>query len=72
MAMSILTRGELTEKLRWIFNLYDLNADGRITRDELQAVVSAVHEMLGFHTTPLPPSEDTIKAQVTRIFQVRV
>ncbi|GAV01816.1 hypothetical protein RvY_12465 [Ramazzottius varieornatus] len=69
MAMSILTRGELTEKLRWIFNLYDLNADGRITPDELKAVVSAVHEMLGNHTTPLPPSEDTIKAQVARIFQ---
>jgi len=31
--LSVLLRGSVTEKLRWAFNLYDINKDGYITRE---------------------------------------
>lgn len=30
--LSVLLRGSETEKLRWAFNLYDINKDGYITK----------------------------------------
>lgn len=45
--LSILSRGSIEDKLAWCFNLYDINADGYITRDEMHTVVRAVYEMLG-------------------------
>lgn len=31
--LSVLLRGSVTEKLRWAFNLYDINKDGYITKE---------------------------------------
>ncbi|GAV01818.1 hypothetical protein RvY_12466-2 [Ramazzottius varieornatus] len=45
LGMSILSRGDTNEKLRWIFNLYDIDKNGCITQDEITEIVSAVHEM---------------------------
>lgn len=33
MALSILLRGTVHEKLRWTFNLYDINKDGYINKE---------------------------------------
>jgi Ca2+-binding EF-hand superfamily protein len=32
-ALSILLRGSVYEKLRWTFNLYDINKDGYINKE---------------------------------------
>lgn len=32
-ALSILLRGSVHEKLRWTFNLYDINKDGYINKE---------------------------------------
>lgn len=32
-ALSILLRGTVHEKLRWTFNLYDINKDGYINKE---------------------------------------
>lgn len=53
MGLSILSRGTMDEKLRWIFNLYDLNGDGKITREELSLVVSSVYDLMGKCTNPI-------------------
>lgn len=45
--LSVLTRGTIDEQLRWIFTLYDINADGVITRDELNKIVNSVHDLMG-------------------------
>lgn len=45
--LSVLTRGTIDERLRWIFTLYDLNADGVITRDELAKIINSVHDLMG-------------------------
>ena len=31
--LSVLLRGSVPEKLRWAFNLYDINKDGYITKE---------------------------------------
>ena len=40
------------EKLRWIFNLYDLNGCGSLTQEEISIVVAAVYSLLGDSTIP--------------------
>lgn len=32
-ALSVLLRGTIREKLRWTFNLYDINKDGYINKE---------------------------------------
>jgi Ca2+-binding EF-hand superfamily protein len=42
LGLSILVKGSEEDKLRWTFNMYDLNGDGVITRDEMEDVVASV------------------------------
>lgn len=53
MSLSTLLRGTTHEKLQWTFTLYDLNKDGYITKQEVQNVMIAVHELMGVHASPL-------------------
>ena len=48
-----MSRGTIDEKLRWIFNLYDINRDGRIDKEELLLVVTSIYELMGKFTNPL-------------------
>lgn len=41
--LSVLLRGSETEKLRWAFNLYDINKDGYITREVWKTRVNRLH-----------------------------
>lgn len=31
----------------WTFSLYDINGDGRITREEMTDIVTAIYELMG-------------------------
>ena len=53
MGLSILSRGTIDEKLRWIFNLYDLNRDGKVTKDEMLLIVKSIYELMGKCTEPV-------------------
>ena len=46
LGLSVLVKGSEEEKLRWTFNMYDLNGDGVITRDEMEDVVASVSSYL--------------------------
>jgi len=70
MGLSVLARGTIQEKLLWAFNLYDTNADGVITREELLNVVSAIYDMMGKYAEPVI-TPDTAREHVDRVFQVR-
>ncbi|XP_055303328.1 Kv channel-interacting protein 4 isoform X2 [Sitodiplosis mosellana] len=68
--LSTLLRGTMEEKLRWAFQLYDINGDGFITREEMTDIAIAIYELMGrnpesIHTTPDP---DQIKDKVEKIF----
>lgn len=68
--LSILSRGSVEEKLRWTFQLYDINGDGFITREEMTDIVTAIYELMGRLPDELP-EEEKIKGKVEQIFQVR-
>jgi len=67
-SLSILSRGSMDEKLRWIFNLYDINRDGKITIDELQLIVSSIYDLMGKSTDP-PIDDNTARQHSESIFK---
>lgn len=70
MGLSVLSRGTLDEKLRFVFNLYDINGDGFITKQEMRDVVTAVYELMGNCAEP-NFEESVVNDRVDRIFLVR-
>ncbi|CAL8330358.1 unnamed protein product [Lota lota] len=50
--LSIILRGSMTDKLNWAFNLYDLNNDGCITKEEMTDIMHSIYNMMGKHTYP--------------------
>lgn len=67
--LSSLSRGSPVEKLRWIFNLYDIQCDGFITKSEMIMIVSSIYDMLGEQTRPLV-EKITAEEHVGKIFNV--
>ncbi|KAF0029389.1 hypothetical protein F2P81_018494 [Scophthalmus maximus] len=57
MGLSILLRGTVQEKLNWAFNLYDINKDGYITKEEMLDIMKAIYDMMGKCTYPVLKDE---------------
>uniref|UniRef100_A0A6Q2Z9V7 EF-hand domain-containing protein n=1 Tax=Esox lucius TaxID=8010 RepID=A0A6Q2Z9V7_ESOLU len=68
MALSILLRGSVREKLQWTFNLYDINKDGYINKEEMTDIVRAIYDMMGKYTYPALKT-DTPRQHVDAFFQ---
>eukprot|EP00090_Calanus_glacialis_P013039 TRINITY_DN21651_c0_g1_i3.p1 TRINITY_DN21651_c0_g1~~TRINITY_DN21651_c0_g1_i3.p1 ORF type:complete len:169 (-),score=38.39 TRINITY_DN21651_c0_g1_i3:105-611(-) len=45
--LSILLKGTLEDKLRWTFQLYDVNKDGVLSRSEVRDVTSSIYDLMG-------------------------
>ena len=67
--LSVLSRGNLHEKLLWTFSLYDTNGDGIVTKDEMLDIVSAIYDLMGKYAEP-SIDEHTARDHVERVFQV--
>lgn len=66
--LSILSRGSYHEKLQWAFDLYDINGDGIITKDEMFDIISAIYEMMGRFAEPCV-EETTAHDHVEMVFK---
>lgn len=67
--LSVLSRGNLHEKLLWTFSLYDTNGDGIVTKDEMLDIVTAIYDLMGNYAEP-SIDEHTARDHVERVFQV--
>ncbi|CAF0889355.1 unnamed protein product [Adineta steineri] len=52
LTLSILCRGTIDEKLRWIFRFYDINSEGYLTREDFRDVISSLYDLLGSSVQP--------------------
>ncbi|XP_050682209.1 Kv channel-interacting protein 4-like [Leptidea sinapis] len=67
--LSAVGRGSAQEKLAWVFRLYDVDGDGRISRAEMLSVVRAVYELVGPAVRP-PLPRAAADQHVDRIFHL--
>ncbi|XP_020601407.1 calsenilin-like [Orbicella faveolata] len=57
--------------MKWAFQLYDLDGDGCITREEMATVVHSVHCMMGLDSLPATAgTEMSVEEQVNRLFML--
>uniref|UniRef100_A0AAY4A5T2 Kv channel-interacting protein 4 n=1 Tax=Denticeps clupeoides TaxID=299321 RepID=A0AAY4A5T2_9TELE len=68
MGLSVLLRGPVEDKLSWTFNLYDINKDGFITKEEMLDVMKAIYDMMGKSINP-NVKDVTLKQHVETFFQ---
>ncbi|UYV74833.1 KCNIP4 [Cordylochernes scorpioides] len=66
--LSTLSRGSTLEKLQWTFNLYDINGDGRVSKDEMFEITNAIYCLLGRFIEPEVDEEST-RDHAERVFQ---
>lgn len=65
--LSVLARGSVQDKLKWTFNLYDVNGDGVITKDDLSRIIISVYDLLGKSVDPVV-DEATYRQHIDRVF----
>ncbi|RVE42060.1 hypothetical protein evm_013289 [Chilo suppressalis] len=68
--LSRVARGSVQEKVSWVFALYDVDGDGRISRAEMLAVVRAIYCLLGRAAVPALHAADAARDHVDRIFHL--
>ncbi|XP_030637391.1 Kv channel-interacting protein 2 isoform X2 [Chanos chanos] len=51
-ALSTILRGTAIDRLTWAFNLYDLNKDGCVTKEEMTDIIRSIYDMMGKYTYP--------------------
>lgn len=66
--LSIILRGSITDKLNWAFNLYDINKDGCITKEEMTNIMRSIYDMMGKCTYPCI-QDNAPTEQVDNFFQ---
>ena len=60
--LSMSSKGSFDDKMKWIFQLYDENKNGLISKDEFLVIVQAMHDMSGDAVT------EEIKSHVDKVY----
>lgn len=54
-AVSLLLKGEINQKLKWYFKLFDQDGNGKIDKDELETIFKAIQDITRDYS--IPPEE---------------
>ncbi|RNA44289.1 neuronal calcium sensor 2-like [Brachionus plicatilis] len=46
-AISVTSQGDIKDKLRMAFNMYDIDKNGRIDKKEMEKIIEAIYDLLG-------------------------
>lgn len=46
-SLAIISNGSIDEKIRWLFQMYDLNKDGLISHDEIESMINSIYDLMG-------------------------
>lgn len=65
--IKITRNGTMEERLRWIFNIYDLDSNGYISKDEMEQVFASVYKMAGKNVR-YASDESTPERRTKKIF----
>ncbi|NWY97034.1 CSEN protein, partial [Loxia curvirostra] len=52
--LSVLLRGTEQQKLKWTFDLYDVNKDGYVSKEDMLEIMKSIYAMMGRCTEPAP------------------
>ncbi|XP_016101716.1 guanylyl cyclase-activating protein 3-like [Sinocyclocheilus grahami] len=51
-AVSLLLKGEINQKLKWYFKLFDQDGNGKIDRDEMETIFKAIQDITRSYDIP--------------------
>ncbi|CAM4786943.1 unnamed protein product [Rotaria magnacalcarata] len=69
-ALSILVRGDIKEKLQWVFRFYDISDNGKLTKQTIETILRSIYDLLGPNSCIHQPLTDaTIEKHSACIFE---
>ncbi|XP_046563954.1 neuronal calcium sensor 2-like [Haliotis rubra] len=64
MAINITSqKGKAEDKLNWAFDMYDIDGNGTIEKNEMESIIEAIYSMLGSHLSEDVTDSPTVRTE---------